>query len=529
MRYDAGTQSFKNRVDSNEKTRVDLIKRLEDEIEKLQALYIAHLGQKDQWILLLLSEQRKNGGNVYDKNNLDMRTNITSVRDHTENIHSEKVIITNNIIRETNTVLRDSSSRQNQLEMEIRLIREKYGNDFDLYMVEHNRLNGNARSMHDIEIQALRDQLQLSRSQIRLLDDHVNVLKRLIEQLSRGNFGKRTEVVNLINNVEVSNGMRKGQAGDNLSPQQVANHPQQGVDEDSPEYARYLSAPAGVGMTPSEKELQDKLTKAESQILLLRENITYLLDGGAASRNNGDTVNRNMRANIFMNNNQGGNQGEVKLWNLTLEAKYAQAADMIVSLQLDLARCQKRMEEYTLEVKKVREQRDNAVKLLEKNRRREAFYQAEIERLKAFILKLQSEERTYSVTKTVEHVESVKSQEVEEFHSENAQASAAGGGSAASSGGGSGQASAGGQAAADGQAEYGMSSAEYQDEERKRVKRKLSKSERKKVREEKSPFNKGLQYLHIRPSKKKQDDDRKEPPVQSIPYDYDQDAEGSQL
>jgi len=103
---------------------------------------------------------------------------------------------------------------------------------------------------------------------------------------------------------------------------------------------------------------------------------------------------------------------------MELEAKYAQAADIIVGLEVALARAHKKHEVCNSEVKKVRIERDRAIKLCAKHRRRLMFLVAENVRMRSHILKLEEKLAAMSITIDTEIIKKHEEEYHEEFEKE---------------------------------------------------------------------------------------------------------------
>jgi len=157
-------------------------------------------------------------------------------------------------------------------------------------------------------------------------------------------------------------------------------------------------------------------------------------------------------------------------------------------------------------VKKARKERDDAMKLAEKNHRKAAFYEAELERAKAHIHKLETEEREFTLTKTtVEHKSHMSVEEMQEMESKEesyAKYETLREDGTSRSMYGSGKSSYG-----SGKGSEDLSQTWMEDQDQKKTRR-LSpdevKEKRKRARAEKSPLAKSLKFLNLR-SKTKRD------------------------
>lgn len=148
------------------------------------------------------------------------------------------------------------------------------------------------------------------------------------------------------------------------------------------------------------QELEAKLEKSKSKIALLQKEIEEL-----KKSNSTDSSSKLLRGktqkefNAYLEQLQNGNDGsgkesEVRVWNIQLEAKYAQAAEMVVGLESALSRAHKKHEEANAELKKLRLERDKALNLLHREKKKSTFYSNEGEKQKKHIRKLELEMET---------------------------------------------------------------------------------------------------------------------------------------
>jgi len=201
---------------------------------------------------------------------------------------------------------------------------------------------------------------------------------------------KKEYELKLLNAEQEIAGLRSGGSG---RERMVVYHSEQSDDMKTP--------PTHSDQAEKEtQELQAKLEKSKSTIALLQKEIEELKKSNLT-----DSSSKLPRAktqkefNAYLEQLRNGNEGsgkesEVRVWNIQLEAKYAQAAEMVVGLESALSRAHKKHEEANAELKKLRLERDKALNLLQREKKKSTFYSNEGEKQKKHIRKLELEMET---------------------------------------------------------------------------------------------------------------------------------------
>merc|ERR1712060_238833 len=166
------------------------------------------------------------------------------------------------------------------------------------------------------------------------------------------------------------------------------------------------------------QELQAKLEKSKSTIALLQKEIEELKKSNATDSSRQLPRGKTQKEfNEYLEQLRSGKEGsgkgsEVRVYNIQLEAKYAQAAEMVVGLESALSRAHNKHEEANAELKKLRLERDKALNLLQREKKKSAFYSNEGEKQKKHIRKLELEMETMGGKTTT--VKMARSQTVSE-------------------------------------------------------------------------------------------------------------------
>jgi len=148
------------------------------------------------------------------------------------------------------------------------------------------------------------------------------------------------------------------------------------------------------------QELQAKLEKSKSTIALLQKEIEELKKSNSTDSSSKLVRGKTQKEfNAYLEQlrseaDGSGKESEVRVWNIQLEAKYAQAAEMVVGLESALSRAHKKHEEANTELKKLRLERDKALNLLQREKKKSTFYSNEGEKQKKHIRKLELEMET---------------------------------------------------------------------------------------------------------------------------------------
>jgi len=380
--------------------RAELVRKRDETLDLLRANYIGLLCQKDHFIELLLNGRfdSSTSGVFYKAPNI-RESSYRCMNCLKNYLECQQPARAENRRVRNNQLVGDNSEINSDIEILIRKHRE----ELVRYKTELYNVQAQVSSKrYEIEIKALRDQLDIAKSQIETLGDHASTQKRLIEELTTGQHRDVSLVMRTnIGQVDIND----SQKVNSIDAYLAAPHPAYTLSPPAPSNSSLAGAGAtgdvSMNMFKFEKQnqlLRDDLRKVQSQILLL----TTLIQGSAPTTS---PLNLTLRDD---------NEPKIKVWNLELEAKYAQAADIIVGLKLDLERAQKKLEQYNVEVKKARQDRDNAVLLAERTQKKALFLEAELERAKAYILQLESEERTSTMTKTTTQKQFVEMQEMQE-------------------------------------------------------------------------------------------------------------------